>query len=111
MPTNVVNWVQVGTAKVGFRSPDNYSSIGAVVGVTKLASGDKVDALSRVGDLIAQGQAMRLRIRYGSGGTTKSAYVICDLDKAPSAVAGLVGVAYKSGTIKSANIMRRRRRG
>lgn len=113
MADREIHWIQVGsgTAKIGFSAPDVYSEIGSVLGVTKLAGSDTVDSVARVGDMIRQGQAMRLRVRYEEDGEVKTSTVICDIDKAPSAIAGLRGKSFAGGTIKSANIMRRRRLG
>lgn len=106
-----IHWIQSGTAKIGFAVPDVYSGIGPEVGISKLANGDKVDSVVRVGDAIRQGQILRLRVRYTAGTEVKSSFILCDIDKAPSAIAGLRGKAYKGGEIKSANIIRRRRLG
>lgn len=106
-----VHWVANGAAKIGFLAPDVYGAIGPELGVTKLGNADKVDALVDIGDAIKQGTVMRLRVRYKVGNVTKSSTVICDIDKAPSAIASLRGKSFKGGEIKSANIMRRRRLG
>lgn len=106
-----IHWIQSGTAKIGFAAPDVYSDIGPVVGVSKLADEDTVDAMVRVGDAIRQGQVMRLRVRYEEGDEVKSSFILCDIDKAATAIAGLRGKSYKGGEIKSANIIRRRRLG
>jgi hypothetical protein len=114
MADREIHWIQAGAgnAKIGFSAPDVYSDIGSVVGVTKLGNADTVDSLGRVGDMIRQGQVMRLRIRYeDTDGEMASAFIICDLDKAPSAIAALRNKSFQGGTIKSANIMRRRRLG
>lgn len=106
-----VHWVQVGVAKIGFLAPDVYGVIGADLGVTKLGNADKVDALVDIGDAIRQGSIMRLRVRYKVGNTKKTSTVICDIDKAPSAIASIRTKSFKGGEITSANIMRRRRLG
>lgn len=107
----VTHWIQVGTAKIGFLAQDNYSSIGPVVGITKLAAGDHVDAMSTVGNLFKSGTALRMKIRYKAGSSTKTASIVCDINKAASAVGGLIGTSYKGGTVSSASLPRRRRLG
>lgn len=112
MAINYVHWIQTGTSgKTGFLTADIYQSIGADVGITKLASADKVDNVVRIGDAIRQGLMMRLRVRYTTGTETKSCTILCDIDKVPSAIAALITRPFKTGEIRSVAIMRRRRRG
>lgn len=107
------HWIAVGAAKVGFVSEDHYSSIGPTVGVTVLADADKIDALSTVGNLFRTGQAIRLKVRYKTeDDEIKTSSIVCDIDKAASAIPALRGMAFKEGsTIQSASIPRRRRLG
>lgn len=106
-----IHWISVGAnnAKIGFVSEDIYSDIGPVVGVTKLGNADSVDAVSRVGDMLRAGQALRIAIRYEEEGEMKRSVILCDVDKAPSAIAGLRNKSFSGGTIKSASFPRRRR--
>lgn len=106
-----LHWIQVGTAKVGFLAQDNYSDIGPVVGVAKLADADRVDAVSTVGNLFKSGQAVRLKVRFRVGTQYNVGSIVCDIDKAPSAIGGLIGKTYRGGEITSASIPRRRRLG
>jgi hypothetical protein len=101
---------QNNAAKVGFVSPSDYATIGSVVGVAKAVAADEV-ILSRVGDLLRSGQVLRMKVRYKEGTVTKSGSILCDIDKATTALAGLRGKAYSGGVIQSASIPRRRRLG
>lgn len=106
-----VHFITVGAnnAKIGFVTVDGYSDIGPVVGVSKLGNADSVDAVSRVGDMLRAGQALRIAVRYKEGTEIKRSVVLCDVDKAPSAIAGLRGKGFSGGTILSASFPRRRR--
>ena len=108
-----VHFIQVGAgnSKIGFTTDDVYSEIGPVLGVSKLGANDNVDQLVEVGQLTKSGAALRLKVRYTVGTEVKRGTVICDIDKAPSAVAGLRGKSFRGGTIASATIPRRRRLG
>ena len=103
------HFIQAGAAKIGFITEDNYTEIGPTLGVSKLAGTDTVDAVSTIGNLLKMGQALRLRIRYKEGSKVKSSLVVCDIDKAPSAIVGIRGKGYGGGIILSASIPRRRR--
>jgi hypothetical protein len=111
-----VHWISVGAnnSKVGFlASEDSYEDISDIVGITKLEEGETISLFQpRSLELVRQGLAIKLRIRYDAGeGQYKNSFVLCDIDKAPTAVAALRGKPFKGGTIKSANITRRRRLG
>ncbi len=113
MTDRAIHWITTGSGaeKAGFVTSDVYSEIGAVLGVTKLADADTAD-MNSVSNLIRYGKMMRLRVRYeDADGDMASATVLCDIDKAPTAIAGLRGKSFKGGTIRSANIIRRRRLG
>jgi hypothetical protein len=108
-----VHFIQAGSgqAKIGFVTTDAYSDIGPVLGISKLGNADTVDAVSRVGDLFLTGQALRMVVRYRVGTEMKTSRIICDVDKAPSARAGLIGKTFNGGQITSASFPRRRRLG
>ena len=106
------HYVLSGTAKIAFVTEDNYAIIGAATGVFLLAPNEAVDAVSTVGNLFRYGQAMRLVVRYkNNAGKVKTARIICDIDKAPTAIAALRNQSFKGGTIQSVAIPRRRRLG
>jgi hypothetical protein len=99
------------SSKTGFTTTDQYDSIGPDVGISKLAANDRVDTSNDVSNLIKQGLMIRLRVRYQEGNEHKTAFILCSISKVSSAITGIRGKAFKGGTITSASIMRRRRRG
>lgn len=112
MAARVPHKVVVGTTSVGVYLLDEYSSIGPLVGVTKVSDTDIPAISGTVSDLVRRGAIARLKIGYeGTGGRRKYAHIICDLDKVKTAVSTLPGKSFKSGTIKSAFFGQRRRLG
>lgn len=108
--------ILVGATKVAVLLPDVYQSIGAIVGVDAVADGaaSGADTSASPSDLLKSGQALRIRIRYtgGVGTPSKTSDVLCDIDKAKTAVTDLVGKTFKTGgLIKSAYFPRRARLG
>lgn len=108
--------VMVGATKVAVLLPDIYENIKTIVGVDPIAPGTPsgADTTASSADLMKSGQALKIRIRY-TGGTNpagKTSDILCDIDKAKTAIGELVGATFKTGaTIKSAYFPRRARLG
>ncbi|HEY9711316.1 MAG TPA: hypothetical protein V6D48_24110 [Oculatellaceae cyanobacterium] len=103
----------MGTTKVAVIVSDVYnnngSSIGNTVGVEPVSDANKPDTSSTSSDLLRSGQALKIRVRYNDGAKPRTADVLCDIDKAKTAVAELVGKTFRNGTIRSAYFPRRAR--
>lgn len=100
--------VTVGAAKVGVMLPDFYDSIDTIVGVTKATGVASYDVRGSLNGLIRDGQILHLRISWlPSGATkTKTANIICDMTKAPTAAGDLIGKDFRGGKIKGAGVKR-----
>lgn len=107
----VTHFFQSNAAKIGLTLPDFYTDIGPVVGMARLGANDAVDALVSVGEALRQGLVVRMKLSYTLGTEKKVASIVCDIDKSPTAKAGLIGKQYNGGTITSASFPRRRRLG
>ena len=82
---------------------NNGSDIGEAVGITAIEDGALLEATTEVDDLIKNCQAVRMKIRYRVGDARpKIGSIICDVDKAKTARAQLIGKSYRGGTISSA---------
>ena len=99
----------VGATKVGVILSDVYAGIETIVGVDKISPTNRPDTSSSAADLLKSGQALRIRIRYVAGTKARTADVLCDVDKAKTAVSELVGKTYRGGAIRSAYFARRAR--
>jgi hypothetical protein len=114
-PKLVPHQVLVGATQIGVLVPDVYegngSNIADVVGVQKVAAGSSPDASSTVANLQRKGQALKMKVRYQSGTSVKTATIICDVNKAATASVQLVGKTFRGGEIKSAYFPRRARLG
>ena len=92
-------------------------TIGSAMGITKLGDNEEItadDVSLEVGDGIKNGQLARLRLSYDDttdNNKSKTASIICPIDKAASAVVALLSKTYKGSDIKSAAVPRRRRLG
>lgn len=70
MGVREMHYISVGTSntRVSFLAPDVYADIADVVGVTKLAEGADPGIFQRRStELVRQGQAIKLRVRYDDG--------------------------------------------
>lgn len=104
------------------RLPDVYDNgadytIGSALKISKLADNatipDNADTIE-VGDGIKNGQLIRLRLSYKDvtdNNKSKSASIICPIDQASTAKAGLMARKYKGSKVTSAAVPRRRRLG
>lgn len=118
MPLLYPHVITVGATKIVIKAPDIYEDIGTIVGVNKVTAGTAsgADASSRASELLRSGQAVKVRVRYGvavvpgtPAGPTKTADIICDVEKAPTVVNDLLGKSFKGATIRSAVFPRRAR--
>lgn len=100
--------------------PDVYDNgaeytIGSAMGISKLTGNEEItanDISLEVGDGIKNGQLVRMRVSYDDAtdsGKSKTAKIICPIDKAAAAVVAVLAKNYKGSDIKSAGIPRRRR--
>lgn len=107
--------IMAGATKVAVILPDIYQEIGSTVGIDQPTgtAGSGADTSARPADLLKSGQALKIRVRYLATGSAfgKTSDVLCDIDKAKTAVAELMGKTFKGGTIKSAYFARRARLG
>lgn len=101
-----------GNARVSFLAPEVYDDIAEIVGVNKLEDDDTDRGIfmPRSTELVRQGLAIKMRIRYDDGEIRYST-IYCDIDRAPTAVSSLRGKTFNGGTIRSASVPRRRRLG
>lgn len=99
-----------GASAIILELPDNYGSIGTLVGVQKL-TGDPPDGASGtdIAEAIHNGQIIRLRVSYSEAGKRKTGDLICSVDKVKGAIKALRGKTYGGHTIKSAYFPTRRR--
>jgi hypothetical protein len=113
MPTvalkRIPHVITVGTSKVGVILPDEYGAIATTVGVTKVSGNNKPELSSSTPDLLKAGQALKIRISYSIGGKRRTSDVLCDIDKAKTAVTELVGKTFREATIITAYFPRRAR--
>ena len=113
----------IGSKKYLVVLPDYYQgnggggtgNIGSAMGITKIdpateINPDDYDSLT-IGEGLKAGMLLRMRISYEDGTKTKSARIVCPIDKAKAAKASLLGKTYKGKNIISAGIPRRRRLG
>lgn len=101
--------VSIGTNKYAVDLPDIYDSISSVVGVSQATASDTFVGGGSAAQLIRQGQAIRINVRYLDGTKTKTTSILCDIDKAAGAVKALKGKTIANMTIKSACLPRRAR--
>lgn len=104
--------ITVGTQKTVVYLANVYETIGALIGVDRVSDTSDIDSEADISDLISRGQAIRIRVGYGTEGVgrLKYAYVACDLDNAKN-MSKLVGKAFKGATIQTVGIRRRRKLG
>ena len=114
-PKRVGHVLTVGATKVGVIVSDVYdgngSNIGNVVGVEKITGNNRPDTSNSSSDLLRSGQALRIRISYGEGARARRADILCDIDKAKTAISELPGKTFRNGTIRTAYFARRMRLG
>ena len=102
--------------------PDVYDNggeynIGSAMGISKLGANEEItanDISLEVGDGIKNGQLIRLRLSYNDStdnNKSKTAKVVCPIDKASSAIVALLAKNYKGSDVKGAAVPRRRRLG
>lgn len=84
-----------------------YKDIGDIVGIKEMGADEKADAHSSVPKLKQDAKIITLRV---STKEKKSFTLQCSIDKASTAVTGLVGRKIGSNTIKKVRVPRRRRR-
>lgn len=102
--------------------PDVYDNgaeytIGGALGISKLKESDEIPAGTNtveVGQGIKNGIFVRMRVSYidsTDNNKRKSASIICPMEKASGAIAGLRAKKYKGSKVTSAAVPRRRRLG
>ncbi len=101
--------ITVGTTKVGIILPDTYRGLETILGVTKLTTANKPELSSTSSDLMRSGQALKIRVTYAVGTKRQETDLLCDIDKAKTAVTELVGKTFRGTTIKTAYFPRRAR--
>ena len=122
MPSLKAHKFKKGNITYFIKLPDVYDNgaaynIGSAMGISKLAGTEEItadDVSLEVGDGLKNGQLARLRVSYkdtSDNNKSKSASVICPIDKAAGAVVALLAKKYKNSDIKSAAVPRRRRLG
>ena len=113
MPTTAIkrvpHTITVGTTKVGIILPDEYAGLGTVLGNDKLTTSNKPELSSSSSDLLKAGQALKIRVSFAIGTKRRTADLLCDIEKAKTAVTELVGKAFRGSTIKTAYFPRRAR--
>lgn len=114
--------IAIGSRKYYIKLPDRYdngatSNIGSALGIKKLPENTEVDADTdtlEVGTGLRLGKLMRIRISYedpANANRTKSAQVLCPIDKAAGAITAILSKKYNGGDVTGAGIPRRRRLG
>lgn len=102
--------------------PDVYDNgaeytIGSAIGISKLTANDEIPAGTNtveVGSGIKNGIFVRMRVSYNDVTDTnkrKSAMIVCPMERASGAIAGLRAKKYKGSDVASAAVPRRRRLG
>lgn len=101
---NAPHIVGTGSNQVLLVLPDVYQSVGAALGVVKLAGDPPAGVPSTtIGRAIADGLIRKIKISYvGANGKRKTSELIVAGDKAMQARAALVGNTYKNFKIKTA---------
>lgn len=122
MPALVPHKIVINSKDYYIKLPDFYddgdnSNIGSAMSITKLTADDEIGAdedTIQVGDSIKTGKLLRLRLTYKdseNGNVSRSAQVICPVDKAKSAITAVLTKKYRGGNITAAGVPRRRRLG
>jgi hypothetical protein len=99
--------VTVGNSKIGIKEPDKYGGIADIVGVKLAVDSDKITDSATISEAKKGGKLITLAAIDKDG---KSHRIQCSIDKASSAISGLVGKSFAGKTIASAGIPRRRSR-
>lgn len=95
----------------------NAYTIGSAIGISKLTGDDDIPAGTNtieVSSGIKNGIFIRMRISYkdtSDNNKRKSATIICPMERASGAIAGLRAKKYKNSDVDSASVPRRRRLG
>jgi hypothetical protein len=102
--------VGTGVNAIVIPLPDEYSSIGAAVGVAKIA-GDPPEGASgaSVGSAKLDGQVVTLRLSYKIGTKRKFADIICATANIKTAISQLHNKTFNGGDVIRAYFPRRRR--
>lgn len=111
VPDKVLHYLTIDSKKYGVILPDTYANIDTVVGVSKGSATTEVDYSTSSNELLRNGNAVKIKVRYPDGAKVRTATILCDISKAKSAPAGLVGKTFRTGAIKSAYFPRRARLG
>jgi hypothetical protein len=103
-----------GTGKLIMSLPDNVydGTIGPIVGITKLTGTPPAGSFSETSVAgVRKGLLGSLKISYRVGTSTKSktARLLCSLEKLDTCTTELPGKSFKTGTITSARFPVRRR--
>ncbi len=101
---NVPHVVGTGENRVLLVLPDVYSSLGAALGIVKLAGDPPAGVPSTtVGRAVADGLIRKIKVSYiGANTKRKTATLIVAGDKAMQARASLIGSTYNNFKIKTA---------
>jgi hypothetical protein len=97
----------IGSVKHGIMQPDDYASIATVTGIKKATATETLDDSTEVNALRKSGKLLKLKCRLAN---KKTNTVLCTMEKASGAIAGLRGKALAGSTISSVSIPRKRSR-
>lgn len=94
--------ISAGGAQFLVKLPSTYDSINTLVGLTSAPDNSTALSVKDVKFLYANGLATKIRITRKVGTRYLSTNILCDLEKLPSALAGLEGKQFGAGTTAGA---------